>query len=251
LNAYFNHAKISTSDFLKYQQEYDKEYKDKFNFESTCEVFDIVASDQKNIVSYILKKHNVYTRYYTLNQIFRKNINDHIVKILDGDFFFIYNESHIYGARRKDDAWYTVNSMGGVRLLNINTLSSQKNLGFIIPVDIKMEFYHNLTLIKSILEPIPTLQNIRDFLIKKHTEKLILGHLEIPLSICMDILEVQYKIQQSNLQDKICEFSSIHDDILKYNIFLSKFTKGRYNDIELILQYLPSIILRLSSLRNY
>jgi hypothetical protein len=240
--ALFKWLKISTSDFTKYQQEYDNEYNQRFNFESNCVAFDIVASDQKNVVSYILKKHGVYTRYYALNQIFQKNINDHIVKILDGDFFFIYNESHIYGARRKNGKWYTVNSMGGVRITNINSLSGQKNIGFIVPVNIKTEFYHNLTLIKTILGPNPELQHIKDFLIKKNKEKLILGHLEIPLGICMDILDTQYQLRSSD------EFSTIHSEVQKYNTFLSEFTKGRYNDIDLILQHLPSIILRLTFL---
>jgi hypothetical protein len=248
LNGYFGYAKISTVDFTKYQKQYDIEYKQKFNFESDCSTFDIIASDQKNIVSYILKKHGVYSRYYSINQIFQKNIDSHIFKILYGDFFFIYNESHIYGARLKNDKWYNVNSIGGISRLSINRLTSQKNLGFIVPVDIKTEFYHNITLIKSILGPNQELQHIKDFLIKKNKEKLILGHLEIPLGICMDIIDTQYAKKIHNKFNKPNEFSSIHNEVIKYNRFLSEFTKGRYNDIELIIQHIPSIILRLTFL---
>lgn len=242
LNCYFEHAKISTADFTKYQKEYDKEYKERFNFESSCSSFDIVASDQKNIVSYILKKHGIYTRYYALNQIFQKNINEHIINILDGDFFFIYNESHIYGARRKNGKWYTVNSIGGVKITNINNFAVQKNLGFIIPVNIQIEFYRHLKIIKEILGNNPELKHIKDYLIKKHKDKLILGQLEIPLGICMDILDTQYQIRASK------EFTSIHREVKKYNKFLSKFTNGQYNNIDLILQHLPDIILSLTFL---
>ena len=242
LNAYFGHAKISTSEFNKYQQTYDQEYKTKFNFESSCTSFDIVASDQKNIVSFILKSHGVYTRYYAINQIFQKNINEHVIQILDGEFFFIYSESHIYGARRQNNQWYTVDSIGGISPININVILGQKNLGFIVPVNIKTEFYTNIMLIKSIIGPVQELQNIKDFLIKTHNDKLILGHLEIPLGVCMDILEVHHKIRQSKSPGV---FDSIYNEVLEYNDFLSKFTKGRYNDIDLILRYLPSIILKL------
>jgi hypothetical protein len=242
INGYFEYAKITTDIFNKYQQEYDKEYAERFNFQSSCSTFDIITSDQKNIVSYILKKHGIYTRYYALNQIFQKNIHEHIINTLAGDFFFIYNESHIYGVRRKNDKWYIVNSIGGVSATNINNITGQKNIGFIVPVNIKTEFYRNLKLVKELLGHNPELKHINEYLIKKHENKLILGQLEIPLGICMDILYTQYQICESN------EFESIHNIVIKYNEFLSKFTKGRYNDIDLILQYLPDIIIRLTCL---
>ena len=56
----------------------------------------------------------------------------------------------------------------------------------------------------------------------------------------MDILDTQYQLRSSD------EFSTIHSEVKKYNTFLSEFTKGRYNDIDLILHHLPSIILRLT-----
>ena len=134
INGYFGDARISQQQFLQYQKDYDAEYKIKFNLDSSCSLFDTITSDQKNIVSHILKKHGIYTRYYALNQLYNKNINVNIIKILDGDWFFIYTESHIYGARRVNNIWYRVDSIGGVTQININSLNV-KNIGFIVPVD--------------------------------------------------------------------------------------------------------------------
>lgn len=244
LNAYFEHAKIMPQEFDKYQNEYDEEYKKKYNFQSSCKSFDIVGSDQKNVVSYILKKHNVYTRYYAMNQLHGKNINDNIVKILDGDFFFQYNEGHIWGNRRKDNKWYSVNSMGGVRPININSLSGQKNIGFIVPVDIQTEFYRNLQIIKDLLNNATSTSEIIKFLSQNNKEKKILGDMEIPLSICMDILETNL-LSKSNAK----EFNPIQYQVELYNEFLSQFTKGRYTDLKLIVRYLPTIIQQLTNLK--
>jgi hypothetical protein len=262
LNGYFGKEHISVEQFNKYQLDYDTEYKDKFNFESSCKNFDMVASDQKNTVNYILKTHGIYTRYYAINQIYNREIQTHILNILEGNYFFIYNESHIWGCRQKSDNWYKVDSLSGVHIMNINTLSSEKNIGFIIPVNLQKEFYINLNLIKSIL--IKSINNyanlnskivefnenmIKTFLIQKNKEKVILGELEIPLSICMDVLETNF-LKKNAIMKKNKTFNPIHKYVIKYNEFLSKFTKGEYNNIKLILNYLPNIILSLVKLSS-
>ena len=130
-----------------------------------------------------------------MNEIYGKSIQENILKFLKGNYFFIYNEGHIYGARRKcessGDLWFYVDSLSGVRSMNIESLSYEKNIGFIIPVNIQQEFYYNLKIIKCILGNThgKSLENIKEHLIQKNKEKLILGYLELPLSICMDILE--------------------------------------------------------------
>ena len=245
INAFFGYCKVSTPQFELYQKEYDAKYNIKFNIKTSCKLFDIVSSDQKNIVSYILQINKIYTRYYALNQLFKKNINDFIIKILTGEFFFIYNESHIYGVKYFNNNWYTIDSINGISAININTLSEQKNIGFIIPVNAKLEFYNNIKLLKSVFNSDNVdIEYIKNFLIKKNKSKEIIGDLEIPLGICMDILEFQYK-SNNNVNN---EFSAVYINIMNYNQFIVKFTDGRYNDIELILQYIPSIILQLLKL---
>lgn len=245
LNAYFGKEQISIPQFEIYKKEYDVYYKQKFNIESSCSNFDIVNSDQTNIVSYILKKHNVYTKYYALNEIqtqSQKDINKYIISILNGDFFFIYTETHIYGARNYKNKWYNVDSISGVRPMNINGLLHTKNIGFIVPVHIKDEYLKNITLIKVTIAPVGgeiTYNDIKEFLVKKHKDKDVLGELEIPLSLCIDILETNMKHKH------VFEFQPIQNQIKKYNEFLAKFSKGKCNDIDLILRYLPDIIIQL------
>lgn len=245
LNAYFGKDEISIEQFNKYQQEYDNKYRDKFNVSDTsCKNFDIVMSDQKNIIAYILNTRGIYTRYYALNQLCQINpiTRKEIINQIDGDFIFIYNESHIYGARRINANWYVVDSMRGVSLINIDTTLQTKNLGFIIPVNIKSEFYRNLQIIKDMLQhqnDKQQLVEIEDYLIRQHNEKKILGDLEIPLGICMDVMETNLA---NKTNDEISKFAPIEKWVLSYNEFLSQFTNGRYNDIDLIMQYLPEII---------
>lgn len=248
LNGFFGKELITQQQFNDYIKEYDKFYKSLYNFTSSCLSFDIISSDQKNIVSFILKKHNVYTKYYALNQLYGKNINDYIIKILQGDWFFIYNDSHIYGARRLNNIWYIVDSMNGVRPINIGLLN-QKNIGFIVPVNIKDEFYRNLKIIKDIFindnKKTITRELITEYLEQKNKEKLILGELEIPLNLCMDILGTNL-IQKKNSDD----FLSIQKQVLNYEKFLSKFTKGNYNNLPLILNYLVDILASLTGLKT-
>ena len=243
LNAYFGYEKISPGDFIKYQKEFDL-YQKKFNTDISCKDFDIVASNQKNVVSFILKKHGVYSRYYHINNMFKKNVND-MLSVLVGDFIFIYNENHIWGLRRWQNKWYNVDSMRGVSPVNISNLLGRKNIGFIVPVNIKTEFYTNLRLIKNILGIRPAIQNIKTYLIQETKGGNILGDLEIPLGICMDIWEFRLDAIGDESSDRFCVIKKI---VSRYNYFLSLFTNGRYRDIDLILEYVPDIIHCLTSL---
>lgn len=246
LNGFFAEEKISITDFNKYMTDYDNKYLEKYNFTTSCKLFDAIASDQKNITSYILKQYGIYTKYYSLNQLYGKSIHDNIIKILEGDYFFQYNEGHIWGVRRHNNKWYKVDSIGGVRCVNINSIN-QKNVGFIIPVNIKDEFYRNLQIIKLIFGDKPTEKHIRLYLEQKNKENLILGDLEIPLNLCMDILEMN--LSKKHIFTNQDEFNPIQQLVDRYNNFLTQFTKGMYNNIQLILEYLVDIFYKLTLLK--
>lgn len=239
INAYFGGAKISEREFNQYMDEYNILYETKYHVDVKCQDFDCIVSDQKNIVSFILKKYRVYTRYYAINEIYLKNI-DIILNILKGDFFFIFNENHIYGVKLHNN-WYKVDSLSGVQQIDINCLMHEKNIGFIVPVDIKQEFYHNISLIKSILGT-KDIHSIREYLIKKHTEKKILDSLEIPISICIDILETNLSFKKTG------NYEPIKQNVLNYNEFITQFSNKRYSDIDLILKYIPDILFQLIQL---
>ena len=230
INAFFGENKYSVSDFDKYSNEYDNEYKNKYNITSSCSQFDLVSSNQENIVSYILKKNKVYTRYFALNQL-KGNINDIILE-MSGKCFFQYNENHIWCIINKDNKWYKVDSIGGVRPVHINSIN-QKNTGFIIPIHPMKELERNKKIIKNILVNCKSKEDIKNFLIQLHQEKKILGELEVPLNIYMDILEIKFRKVISH---------EIKKHIISYNNFLRIFTKGNYNNIELIKSSLVDIL---------
>jgi hypothetical protein len=251
INQYFGLPKISEANFNLHIQNYDNEYKKLYNLDTSCKTWDIVSSDQKNIVSYVLKKNKIYTRYYAINQIYDKG-SQYILNILNGNVFFIFNEGHIWNIRKYNEKWYSVNSIGGVHPINIHQITSQKNIGFIVPVNIQTEFYYNLAIIQKIFKKNKNdeggkennLQNIKDYLIKSNKEKKILGELEVPINIIMDIMGTiikSHKLKQ--------DFEVIQKHIKNYNIFLLKFTNGNYNNINLILEYLPFIIFDLLNLK--
>ncbi len=240
INAFFGTGKISISQFNEYQKEYDTLYKKRFNIIESCEMFDIISSDQKNLVSYILQRLNIYTRYFSINQLKGSQLKREDIK---GDFFFIYNESHIYGAIQKNNKWYIVDSMKGVRLTNINSIFNEKNVGFIIPVNECQEFYRNVKCIKSIFpQESRDLNSIKTYLRKLHKNNMILGELEVPISICINILEFQYN-RKKNTPAMIEYFKEVKNIIDEYDIFIMKFTDGNYTNINLILQYIPNIIM--------
>jgi len=244
INQYFGSQKISDACFYTHTQNYDDEYKTLYNLDTSCKLWDIVSSDQKDIVSYILKKNKIYTRYYAINQIHNKG-SQNILNVLDGDVFFIFNEGHIWNIRKHNKKWYSVNSIGGVNPIDINKITSQKNIGFIVPVNARAEFYHNLTIIQKIFGENKKLQNIKNYLGKSNEEKNVLGELEVPINIIMDIMGTileSHKLKQ--------DFEVIRKHLINYEIFLKKFTDGNYNDINLILKYLPPIILDLLNLKG-
>jgi hypothetical protein len=248
INQYFGLSKISESEFNSYIQNYDDEYKKKYNLDTSCKLWDIVSSDQKNIVSYILNKYNIYTRYYAINQIYNEKFK-HILDILKGDVFFIFNEGHIWNLRKCKEKWYSVNSIGGVNPINIQKITSEKNVGFIVPVDIKKEFYHNISIIHKVFEKKNNTQKISNkniivnYLIKSNKEKKVLNELEVPINIIMDIMEMV--IKSHNFKN----FKVIQKHIINYNKFLLEFTDGKYSNIKLILEYLPDIIIDLLNLK--
>ena len=80
LNAFFGYAKINSNLFDKYCNEFDKENK-KYNLTTSCKEFDLINSNQSNIISYILKRHGIWTQYFALNQLYNKSIElpNHLV----------------------------------------------------------------------------------------------------------------------------------------------------------------------------
>jgi hypothetical protein len=235
LNAFFGECKISRKKFREYMIEYDKYLKERYNITTSCAKFDLMNSDQTNLVAYVLRQYKVYMRYYPLNSIWNKPINE---CVRNANFIFVYNEGHIWGIRKKNGRYYKVDSLNGVHPFNINSLRSQKNIGLMVPISPKKEWDIQTSIIGRILKSndITCKKDLRTLLTKYHSEKKILGELEIPLGICMSILEMNV----SETTDP--DFKQIRELVDLYNDFISKFTKGNYRNLSLILKYVPNII---------
>jgi hypothetical protein len=240
LNAFFEKVKITPSDFKKYVAKYDEYLSTRFNVTTSSAAFDLVNSDQTNLVAYILRQHKVHVRYYALNACYGKPLDK---EIGDADFIFVYNESHIWGMRKKNGLHYKVDSMGGVRRDNISSIANQKNIGLLVPVDAQLEWNKHVDTINNILNKnnVKRRRDLVALLTKYNEKKQFLGDMEIPLGVAVSILE-------SNMPDKKLE--PLVKIIDKYNTFISLVTAGKYGDLALVLKYAPDIIFDISMLRS-
>lgn len=234
LNAFFGYAKITPSAFQKYIDVYDTYLKERFNITTSSSSFDLVNSDQTNLVSFILKKHRIHARYYALNTIHGKSLD---MEIINAPFVFVYNANHIWGVRLKEGKHYKVDSMGGVHSFNIQSLRWSRDIGLLVPVPLKYEWNKKVNELNRILDAnnVKTKMQLIQYVKKLHNEKKILGDLEIPLGVAISILE-------TNMREPSVEFSKITELIHRYNSFISVFTDGNYNKIGLIIKHIPDII---------
>jgi hypothetical protein len=222
LNAFFGKQYITHKMFNCYTAEYD-------------------GSDQSNLVSFILNKHQVHVRYYALNAA----VNKHLDKaILDASFIFVYNHGHIWGVRKHNGRHYKVDSIGGVTNFNIQSLRSTKNVGLLVPVTMQHEWGLQVSAIRSTLKSnnAESSESLCRYLRELHKKRDVLGDLEVPLGVAISIMETRFAVKNG------AEFVRIKALIQAYNEFVSQFTNKRYNDIELIITYIPSIVSVLLSL---
>jgi hypothetical protein len=225
---------------MQYATEMDL-VKSKYHEESNCLEFDSVSSDHNMLITYILKKFGHVTRYVPVwGGSRRPSLRQHLEDLL-GDFFFVYNPNHIWGAKLIQGVWHNVDSISGVRATSLANLEST-GTGFIIPVSAPNEFYRNVSTIRDILARNfcePNIESISSHISHISSKGLILGDLEVPLGLAIDILE-------TNMQSKNSKnFKPIQRLIDRYRGFLSKFTPDNYHNDSLKLKYVPGIILTL------
>jgi hypothetical protein len=235
LNAFFGEALIDAKQFQKYQEDFDALMKTKYKEDISCKQFDLVNSDQNNIITFILKKKGYYARYIPLNTMQGKNLPLDEVK---GDFIFMYNETHIWGLRKHQNLWWSVDSMNGVRKTNIYRITRTKNVGFMIPVFMKKELYNHVGKVKALLgkENIETKSDVEEYLKKLNERKEILGELEVHLGVAMDLVEAQIN---GTKQDSI--YNPIYNLHELYCKFLEEFMTKKYS-LETLKKYIPHIL---------
>lgn len=236
INTFFQRQFLTVEAFHKHIKEYDAYLLRRFNIKTSSAQFDLVNSDQTNLVSFVLKKNGVHCRYYSLNSFYKKPTPD----IANAEFVFVYNQGHIWSVIKKNGKHYKVDN--GVSKFNIHSLFSMKNIGAILPVSLKQEWEVNVDKILGTLGAINTRKELQELLIDYNHKKKILGDLEIPLGVAVSILETKLKNQS--------KYKKIAALVNTYNEFVSKFTDGNYNDIQLVLAYVPDILISLVRLRD-
>lgn len=240
INAFFGHVKITSHTFKQLIKEYDQYLLDRFNVHTSSGDFDLVNSDQTTLVGYILKKHGVHTRYYSLNAFYEKPLSG----IHDSNFIFVYNESHIWGVRRLEGIHYRVDSITGVTRYNIQNLSREKNIGLLVPVDMQREWNRQMDCINTIMDnkKIKCRADLAHYLRNLVKRSEFLGDFEIPVGVAVSILETKMSLKPHD------SFAKIQKIIDSYTNFMASVTKGKYGDQELILAYIPDVIFELSQL---
>lgn len=235
LNAFFGYGKITPPSFQEWVITYDKYIKKRFNTTTSGGLFDLINSDQTNLVSFILKKNNIHARYYALNTLYNKPL-DNIV--CNAQFIFVYNFGHIWGIKKLNGRHYKVDSIVGVHPFDLNNIKNTRDIGILVPVSLKYEWENKIDEINTIMdrEGIKCKRDLSRYLTNLHSNNEILKDLEIPLGVAMSILE-------TNLQDiHTSKFIHIRELVNTYNEFLAQFSNGQYNNLGLILDYIPDIV---------
>jgi hypothetical protein len=226
INAYFGLQKYSDDMFYSSADEFDTIQNDKFGTTTSCKSFDLINSDQRNLVSYILGKHNIYVRYVAIN-LHRAHIEDAI----KSGCFFVFNLDHIWIVKKHNDAWHKVDSMSGVGYINPSRLGNEKNIGIMIPIsNLNAEFAR---LSKQI--DVDTNGDALQFIRSNHISKKILGDVEVYLGSVITILQIQ-------LAGRI-GFPHIDRLILRYMEFVRElYNSSRYNDLAFLESEVPPIL---------
>jgi hypothetical protein len=240
INAYFGSARITPQAFANHIIKYDTYLNTRFNITTSCATFDLMNSDQSNLVTHILKQYGIHCRYYALNTIYKKKIDP---TILTAEFIFVYNQGHIWGIRLVNGKHHKVDSIGGVSPFNIHSLPNIKNIGIILPIqnnrtEFKLQLIkmHNILLTQQC--PGQSFSALtRSYTTRMRQTKDNLGDLEIPLGVAIAILETQLKTRRNARG-----FEPIVALIERYDAFIRQFTRAQYLNLDLIHRYVPGIV---------
>jgi hypothetical protein len=220
INAYFGKQEFNEKEFNEHADEFDSIQYDKFGENISCKTFDIVNSDQCNLVTHILSSRGIYVRYVPPNE------HKECVSIaINAGCFFVFNLDHIWFVKKYDKEWYRVDSMSGVSIIDPMTIINEKNIGLMIPIQNKLtEFCRIGALLCDIIGP-----DVSQFIIDKHVSASILGDAETCLGPMVEVLRVQQNCGKGVL--------SIKQFIDKYDSFIKKMiTNGNRNNLPFLLR---------------
>jgi len=234
INAYFGEPKYSDDMFYASADEFDIIQNNKFGTVTSCRSFDLINSDQRNLVSYILGKHDIYVRYVAINLH-----SQHIEDAIKSECFFVFNLDHIWIVKKQNDTWYKIDSMCGVGHINPSRIGNEKNIGIMIPIsNLNVEFSR---LAKQI--DVDVDGDALQFIRVNHIEKKILGDVEVYLGSIITILQIQLAGRKG--------FTFIDTLILRYMSFVRELCcQNRYNDLTFLESEVPQILAAVTLLNS-
>jgi hypothetical protein len=230
LNHFFGRRELTEADFLEAADVFDNEQRRMFGADiASCRNFDLINSDQRNLVTYILSTYGIYSRYVALNQH-----HSHIEDAIKAGRFFIYNHGHIWAAIEHAGAWHVLDSLnGGPTRAQPRLLSRQKNIGLIIPIwEPRREFDRLVGQMR--------VANIDQYIRDQNAQKRVLGELEVQIGAAMQILRIQ---------NAKCPVGRIKKLIDVYDCFIMYLSHAKlYNNLDFLLKYLPRIYTNIMAL---
>jgi hypothetical protein len=226
INAYFGRAEFDEKQFNEEASKFDIIQTEKFGENISCQNFDIVNSDQRNLVTHILASRGIYVRYVPLN-----THPDGIQAGIYAGCFFVFNLDHIWFVKKYECGWRRVDSMSGVNVIDPASLVNEKNIGLMIPVrDNLAEFCRTGRILAELVRP-----DVDQFIKDMNSSAKILGEAEQCLGSMVEILRVQHRSRDGP--------PLIKQFIFKYDKFIKKMNKGdNRNNLTFILKDAGSVI---------
>jgi hypothetical protein len=134
LNACYGRKEISEKEFVDWGKRYDQEYSET-GLPSSLQ-WDGVLGNQENLIAYILKQKSGLGVIYSPPGYTKKTLTiwgkNKISELVDPTLkrLFVFNRNHVWIYRYVKNTWISVDSIGGVKRIDLNDLVYNNDVGF-------------------------------------------------------------------------------------------------------------------------
>lgn len=242
LNGYFGCVKIDDNHWSNLMNEYDTMVNTRYNITTSCRNYDLICSGGQTIISWVLAKYGICTRYLPMGYVHNDiNIITSVTK-----WVFMFNDGHIWGIRYYEPhkQWYKVDSIGGISSFDIQVLQTCKD-GLIIPIPSRNEFVRLGSLLHNHIGTCDVSQYIKELLKRGD----LLGDVEVWIGAAMECLNAQLYANKCCANECI-DFTIMQKFVNSWYEFLSTWTNGNYANDELTLKYVPYFVSTVIKLAN-
>lgn len=139
INAFMGKKVINEALFNKYCKEYNQYIKIKFNDVINTRIFNIFY--WKDLTEFIIQKYQpIYFNHIPITKVKKYLVDNKFRNILQAfeksKRALLYNKNHIYALRKVDNQWYTIDSLRGVRKINLGRVNF-RGIGILLAHDKK------------------------------------------------------------------------------------------------------------------